>query len=228
MTIDELFLKMINAVPSSCNSKLSENRLASLHDKFTLLDEFAIKIPEKKLLRRLGYKTGADSQNSSINEMIATEQNRFPSLIKPQAVYVILDYQETNQHPIFEQANKVALCLCTIGPELEKTSSELIQQNEMLKGFILDSLGSEAAEEVAVQSDKVIAAQALESGLWPSKRYSPGYGTWDIREQKYIFDVLPADSIGVSLSQSFMMSPRKSVSFRINFYAKKELSTRRF
>lgn len=202
--------------------------MESIKTKFFHLNEFAIKIPQKKLLHRLGYKSGADSQNSSINELISEEKSRLPKLLAPQAVYVVLDYQETNRHPIFESAEKVALCLCTIGSELEKTSSELIQQNEMLKGFILDSLGSEAAEEVAAQSDKIIAAQARKSGLWPSKRYSPGYGIWDIKEQKYLFEVLPAAEIGVSLSPSFMMNPRKSVSFRINFYIEKELSTRRF
>lgn len=197
-------------------------------NKLFFLNNYKIKIPENKLLRRLGYKSGADSQNSTIKEMIAAEQKRLPTILRPAAVYRILDYEETNKHAIFDQAEKVVICLCTIGSELEKTSSEFIQQNEMLKGFILDSLGSEAAEEVAGQSDKVIADYALKLGLWPSKRYSPGYGTWDIREQKYIFEILPADVLGISLSESFMMSPRKSVSFRINFYADKKLSTRRF
>ncbi|MDH5706513.1 MAG: hypothetical protein OEZ45_10900, partial [Candidatus Aminicenantes bacterium] len=84
-----------------------------------------------------------------------------------------------------------------------------------------------AAEEVAVQSDRILAEKARETGLWPSKRFSPGYGKWDIREQRYVFSVLPGESIGVRLTESCMMIPRKSVSFRINFYKDKKLSTRK-
>ncbi len=102
-----------------------------------------------------------------------------------------------------------------------------MSENEMLRALILDSLGSEAAEEMAIQSDRILTEKAREMNLWPSKRFSPGYGKWDIQEQRYVFSVLPAESIGVRLTESCMMIPRKSVSFRINFYKDKKLSTRK-
>jgi len=65
-------------------------------------------------------------------------------------------------------------------------------------------------------------------GLWPSKRFSPGYKKWKLDEQRFIFDILPAQDIGVRLHQeSWMMIPRKSVSFRLNFYPDKSLTTRK-
>jgi hypothetical protein len=159
--------------------------------------------------------------------MIREQEGRLDSLLHPQVLYRILDYAETNGHPVFEGAAKVAICLCTIGEDLERSSSELIKDNEMLRGFILDSFGSEAAEETAIQADRIIAQEARDMGLWPSKRFSPGYGIWDIREQSYVFATLPAADIGVRLTDTFMMIPRKSVSFRINLYRDRELSTRR-
>jgi len=141
--------------------------------------------------------------------------------------HTILDYNETNKHPVFKDAEKVALCLCTIGPDLEDEINQLMEKNEMVRALILDSLGSEAAEEVAIQSDRRLADMARELRFWPSKRYSPGYGKWDVKEQKYIFQVLPGKDIGVSLTESCMMLPRKSVSFRINFYKNKKLTTRK-
>jgi cobalamin-dependent methionine synthase I len=43
-------------------------------------------------------------------------------------------------------------------------------------------------------------------------RFSPGYCDWPISEQKKVFELVQADMIGVSLNESFLMNPRKSVS----------------
>ena len=93
--------------------------------------------------------------------------------------------------------------------------------------MILDSHGSEAVEEVAIKSDQILAKKARDMNLWASKRYSPGYGRWDLKEQRYIFHLLPGQDIAVSLTKSCMMIPQKSISFRINFYKEKDLSTRK-
>lgn len=197
-------------------------------DSFRKIESFTIKIEDKRIFIRLGYKASTKTIDESVRSMVNKEREHLSSLLHPVAVYEVLDYKNTNKHPVFEGAEKVALCVCTIGAELEKRSADLIQKNEMLRGLVLDTFGSEAAEDVARQSDKVIAQEALRLGLWPSKRFSPGYGIWDIREQRYIFQTLPAGGIGVRLTDSFMMVPRKSVSFRINLYKDKELSTRSF
>lgn len=190
------------------------------------IEGFKLRLEDKRIFIRLGYKASTKTISESVRSMVDEERKNLPFLLHPVAVYDVLSYEETYQHPVFQGAEKVALCVCTIGAELEKKSADLIQKNDMLRGLVLDAFGSEAAEEVARQSDKVIAQEALRLGLWPSKRFSPGYGIWDIREQGYVFQVLPAAEIGIRLTDSFMMVPRKSVSFRINFYKDKELSTR--
>ena len=57
--------------------------------------------------------------------------------------------------------------------------------------------------------------------LYAAPRISPGYGRWSVEEQDIIFKLLPADSIGVSLTKSYMMVPRKSVSFAVRFTGEK-------
>lgn len=188
---------------------------------------FKIDFDEKRILRLIGYRRGFQKVKEPVEGLIREEKRTFGRLLQPEAIYAIIDYEKTNKHPIFKDAAKVALCVCTIGPKLEKEVHALTKKNEMLRALILDALGSEAVEEVAVQSDKLLAEKAREMNLWPSKRFSPGYGKWDIKEQRFIFSILPAEQIGVTLKESCMMVPRKSVSFRINFYREKILSTRR-
>ncbi|MDH4257620.1 MAG: hypothetical protein OEV50_02330 [Candidatus Aminicenantes bacterium] len=198
--------------------------MASVAEK---IENLKVEFDEKRILRLIGYKAKSMELKDPVKKLIDEEKQKLDHLLHPVSIYTILDYEETNKHPIFSDAEKVALCICTIGLELEEEIKELMSENEMLRALILDSLGSEATEEVAVQSDRILAEKARETGLWPSKRFSPGYGKWDIREQRYVFSVLPGESIGVRLTESCMMIPRKSVSFRINFYKDKKLSTRK-
>jgi hypothetical protein len=192
------------------------------------LDSFAITIPTQKICVRVGYRTSSDRISSSVIDLIEEAKNRANEILNPRSIYRILDYSETNRHPIFEHAKKVALCICTIGPELESESAQMMRDNEMIKALILDAIGSEAVEQVARQTDKLLCEKARDIDLWPSKRFSPGYKAWNIEEQRYIFREIPGEEIGVTLNESCMMIPRKSVSFRINFYTNKKLSSRSF
>jgi len=188
---------------------------------------FKIEIDEEKILRLIGYKKKSPKVNDSTKNLIAEEKKKLDYLLHPVSIHTILSYEETNKHPIFKNAEKIALCICTIGPELEEKIKELMNNNEMLRALILDAFGSEAVEEVAIQSDKLLAEKARKMNSWPSKRFSPGYGKWDIKEQQFVFQALPSQDIGVRLTESYMMIPQKSISFRINFYKNKKLSTRK-
>ncbi|MGD8537030.1 MAG: vitamin B12 dependent-methionine synthase activation domain-containing protein [Candidatus Aminicenantes bacterium] len=191
------------------------------------IENLNVEFDEQRILRLIGYKKKSHEIKEPIKKLIAEEKKKLEYLLHPASIFTILDYEETNKHPVFKDADKVALCLCTIGPELEEEINQLMGKNEMVRALILDSLGSEAAEEVAIQSDRRLTDIAREMNLWPSKRYSPGYGKWDVKEQQYIFQVLPGKDIGVSLTESCMMIPRKSISFRINFYKNKKFTTRK-
>jgi hypothetical protein len=191
------------------------------------IENFTVEFDEKRILRHIGYKKRPTEIKEPIKSLITEEKKKLDYLLHPASIYTIVGYDETNKHLVFKDAEKVAICICTIGPELEQEVKELMEKNEMTRALILDALGSEAAEEVAIQSDRILAEKAKEMNLWPSKRFSPGYGKWDIKEQRFIFRMLPTADIEVSLTEFCMMVPRKSVSFRINFYKEQKLSTRR-
>lgn len=191
------------------------------------IENLRVEFDEKRILRLIGYRKRPAGIKEPIKGLITEEKKKLDYLLHPASIYTIIDYAETNKHPVFKEAEKVAICICTIGPELEEEVKKLMKINEMTRALILDALGSEAAEEVAIQSDRTLAEKAREMNLWPSKRFSPGYGKWDVKEQRFIFRLLPAADIEVRLTESCMMVPRKSVSFRINFYKDQKLTTRR-
>jgi hypothetical protein len=199
-----------------------------MDDKIHKLESYKLSLSTQKICVRIGYRTSADRISSSVIDSIEEAKVRAYELFEPRAIYSILDYADTNRHPIFADAKKVALCICTIGSQIEAESTRLVNDGALMKGLILDAIGSEATEQVARQTDKHLFEKARGMDLWPSKRFSPGYKSWSIEEQRYIFQVIPGEEVGVTLNESCMMIPRKSVSFRINFYKTKNLSTRSF
>ncbi|MCK4546124.1 MAG: hypothetical protein KAW17_01670 [Candidatus Eisenbacteria sp.] len=138
-------------------------------------------------------------------------------LSRARGVYGFFDSDRLPNHPAFESAIRVGLCICTIGPDLEDRVAELMREGELVRGVVLDAVGSEMTEAAARVLDDRMEAEEGGEGLRASARFSPGYAEWELEGQRLLFDVLDGGRIDVGLSDSMMMKPRKSVSFGINF-----------
>ncbi|MEJ2757795.1 MAG: hypothetical protein P8046_04855, partial [Anaerolineales bacterium] len=85
-------------------------------------------------------------------------------------------------------------------------------------GIALDGVGSAAAEQIANAVCADFVAQAARDGLQASIPLSPGMVNWEVDiGQPEIFQILDASEIGVSLTTSGLMLPRKSLSMLIGF-----------
>lgn len=182
---------------------------------------------ERKALLRLGYRKRAAEVAPAIRDVVREETGRARGLVRPRIAAALLEKAELPDHPVFRAAERAALCVCTIGPELEAAAGRLMAEGELLRGLVLDWLGSEAVVDVSRQADAWLAREGRSLGLWPSKMFAPGDKGWDVSAQEFVFACVPAAAIGVGLSSSFMMTPRKSFSFRVNYYKDKELTTRK-
>ena len=75
--------------------------------------------------------------------------------------------------------------------------------------MLFDAIGTERTEALA---DCFVSYLEREYSMSSLPRFSPGYGDLPLELQKCVFDVLsPEKQIGVFLSDSFIMSPSKSV-----------------
>jgi hypothetical protein len=111
-----------------------------------------------------------------------------------------------------KKSDSAALFLCTAGDEIGIRSRKAMQDRDFLKGYIYDVIGSEVVESAAdLMQDKLEQAAASE-GLKITNRYSPGYCGWDVAEQRKLFTLAPGDFCGISLTESALMYPVKSVS----------------
>lgn len=107
----------------------------------------------------------------------------------------------------------VGVAICTIGSPLERRVSELWERRELPLAVMLDSVGSGAVESLAEYVNDQLCQDGVPRGLRVTNRVSPGYGAWDVSDQRRLFAFCPADRIGVTLNSACFMSPTKSISF---------------
>jgi hypothetical protein len=182
---------------------------------------------ERKVLLRLGYKKRISDVDPAILGVVREETARARGLVRPRVAAALLERSDLPDHPAFRGAERSALCVCTIGPELESEAARLMGEGEFLRGLVLDWLGSEAVVDVSRQADAWLAREGRADRLWPSKMFAPGDKGWDVSGQEFVFASVSASTIGVHLSESFMMTPRKSFSFRVNYFADRGMTTRK-
>lgn len=110
------------------------------------------------------------------------------------------------------RAEKVAVFALTIGSHLEDKANQMAQDRLMLQATVLDAIGSQLTERLAVLVEGEIDDLAHAQGFTISRRFSPGYCDWDVRQQKMVFKVLKGNCAGIQLTDSCLMIPRKSLS----------------
>ena len=113
---------------------------------------------------------------------------------------------------LLEKANKVAVFVVTIGNYLEDSAAQLAEDGLVLQSAVLHSIGSDAAEKLADSVESQISEVAHNQGLTITRRFSPGYCDWNVTQQKMVFQAMRGDCAGVSLTDSCLMIPRKSIS----------------
>jgi hypothetical protein len=148
-------------------------------------------------------------------------------IIKPKAVYTFAKVKEIKKTKVcldaggfiqskiladlLELEQTVAPFVTTIGGGLEHEASKE-GKTSILNAWILEQTGDYALGKASAY----VKSRVEETLGGKVSSFSPGSGTgrlFSIEQQKVIFEILdPPKNIGVNLSPSFLMVPRKSVS----------------
>ncbi|MBN1862889.1 MAG: hypothetical protein JW790_04535 [Dehalococcoidales bacterium] len=113
---------------------------------------------------------------------------------------------------LLERADEVAVFALTIGGELEDEAARLAREGFVLQATVLETIGSLYTQQLTDWVETRIEDLAHVRGQTISRRFSPGYCDWDVSQQKTVFHLLRDDCAGISLTDSCLMIPRKSMS----------------
>jgi len=112
----------------------------------------------------------------------------------------------------YAKATQYAVFVATAGQEYDDYLQQLRHSDELLDEYLADAVGSEIAEATVRYFEALIRNKAAQEGLCITPVYSPGYNGWHVEEQKQLFSLLPDRVCGVTLNESSLMYPIKSVS----------------
>ena len=175
----------------------------------------------------LGYREGAIPEH--FDEMIDAALAEAAARCRPRAGYRLVEVGRvagrtdaiaaggivfTTQRIVaaaLAQTEQVAVFAATIGPAFEEWAREQMTFDPAL-GFIADAVGSAVAESLADRLHDRIERDVAPRGWKVTNRYSPGYCGWSVAEQHALFALLPAGFCGITLGESALMHPVKSVS----------------
>ena len=165
-----------------------------------------------------------ESVRTRFEEMLA----EIPSLCEPVACYEIHPIEgilhdkvvlapgvRIGGGPVVEVvrgADELVVAVCTVGPAVDERIRAYQMQQEAFKVMLLDELASWAVDQVRQQVYHRIEQDYGARGWHISALLSPGESTWSVEEQPLLFALLDAEAIGVTLTDSCVMRPLKSLS----------------
>jgi hypothetical protein len=199
-------------------------------DKFITvsIEPTSLEIKEGPIYKLLGYSQKAEEE--FISDTIKKYIQKSRQLISPTGGYIIkkvtaldikaglLTLQDVELHlsriiaSQLKNISSIALFVGTIGNKVEKHSESLFLEGDPFEGYIMNLVGSVAAESVAHLIHEYIKADIEKMNISVTNRFSPGYCEWDVAEQFKLFNYFPFEYCKVSLTSSALMEPVKSVS----------------
>ena len=204
--------------------------------------EKSILIPNnQETARYLGYSklSAPDSQIASLIEQAATQMHK---IINPKAVFQDFELEITfstenqnQENPIIKlkdtnfqlqskdlynnlkNCHKVYLLACTLGPQVDSLIRKT-QFTDQVMASVFQSTGAMYIEEVVDFANNQIAQIEKNQNNFTRPRFSPGFGDVSLEVQKHFFNLLPCSKIGLSLMDTLIMAPEKSVTAFIGIY----------
>ena len=212
------------------NGSLINNVLRYKWKKMPVIDNIPLTMDIEQVLRRQGIQDCLKLQphtTALLRELLATVNELLEPAIAHES-YSIIEVRHDRLRledgtvlggsllpSLLASAKKLAAVVCTIGPHLEEKATSYFGRNEPLRGLILDGIGSTAVDCLAQEACQFMNREASSCGHKASSPLSPGMPGWPIHEQRHLLQLVPAEQIGVHLTSSAMMVPRKSISMVI-------------
>ena len=183
-----------------------------------ILESIPAKVDLKELKRRLKMNPG--KQWDRVLSLVETAQPLMDPKVAYKAAYieeknenaVTIDGTQLTSHVLRKQLNDVERVfpyVMTIGPKLENKAGE---GGDYLQQYYLETIADAAIASIRQYFEAKLRSRFA---LGKVSRLGPGsLEAWPISEQKHLFSILGdvESAIGVRLTDSFLMMPRKSIS----------------
>ena len=198
-------------------------------------------VSDQDLARHMGKRKGQPFSRSLSSKIISLKK-KIHALANPVLSYRMYRLEAVSKNVVELEGNRclksvklartlsgckeVVCFLGTIGTRIEKEISRLMGQRRLSDAYILDTMGSVTIENLVARFHRRMKKLHETDKKAVTLRFSPGYCDWPVTEQKHLFRLLDAKGVGVLLTDSCLMQPRKSISGVFGIYPHHDGSTR--
>jgi len=172
-----------------------------------------------------------------MHEMVARLREQYQSCFAPSyryAVYPVIGEQTGSFsilldsgvsfcgqriHRLLATSRYAAVFVLTVGDKIDAEMAKL-SQVDFTDAYFLDGVASAMTHGLLQLLKRELRDEAKSLNCELAYRFSPGYARWELQEQEKIFRLLGAEEIGVTLSETYFMTPQKSLSGVFGFKCK--------
>ena len=190
-------------------------------------------VKQREIRRYLGYKNGVGKalEEEVLSKLIEQCIQELEEAITPRFVYEIfplklennwvdmgfLQVESKNLAKNLRDCDMAAVMATTLGVEADRLINRY-SRFHILKGVVMQATATAMIEAWCDECQQQVQKAAKEKGRYLRPRFSPGYGDFPLEAQKPMIEVLQAPKrIGLTVTDSFMMAPVKSVTAIIGF-----------
>ena len=193
------------------------------------VDSGELKPDMEEVFRYMGYALGDRKNPDEIVGAVAENVvARFRDLIFPQSVYVCYPMSVSGDEVIFGDGGSgyklqgrgiakflsgctsIFIFAATLGPLVDREIQKA-QKLEPSRAVVMQAAGAMYIEEYCDILCEKFKKMAAEENCVTRPRYSPGFGDIPLEYQRTVFKILDCRKIGLTLMDSLIMAPEKSV-----------------
>lgn len=182
-----------------------------------------IKLSKSAVFEEMGY--GKDTPDERVLKLVDELFRKAEETVKPAFHYQFSNGNLENgciccDNAVFHVNSTIATLLkhsekfvffaATAGNDYQDYHNQLSDSGDSLTLFIWDAIGSCIAEATGDLMEKYLEKEL--DGMPHTNRFSPGYCGWHVSEQKILFSIMPEKVCGITLNDSALMYPIKSIS----------------
>ncbi len=178
----------------------------------------------REAVRYLGF--GKNAADERTYEMIEHSFRVLETEISPRSICRIFEIEHMGENRTaignmtiesrslgrnLKDCDRAVLFGATLGPGADRLITRA-GIRDMAEAVVLQACAAARLEEYCDECQKKIGKEMEKEGRYLRPRFSPGYGDFDIRYQEPVMRMLDcAKTIGLTMTESYMMTPTKSV-----------------
>lgn len=183
-------------------------------------------ITEINRVEFLRYAGLSKSSDTKLDRLIEQACQEILLLAEPQVAWTTYSYDSDKQSFMssvpytyhsealakhLQHCQQVIALSATIGETVEDKITEMFSTGDYTLAVLLEAGATTLVEQIADYAGQLIDKNLQKKGLKTTSRFSPGYADWNLSAQAEFLPLTHGDKINITLTESMMLVPRKSI-----------------